>query len=67
MEFSDAVDLIDGLPFSDLIEPALEITGQPRHHDVRQSALFEKAEKSGLHKSPNQLAHSGSGAGLLAN
>ena len=27
VEFSDRVDLINGLPFSDLIEPALEVTG----------------------------------------
>ena len=27
VEFSDAVDLINGLPFAHLIEPALEITG----------------------------------------
>jgi hypothetical protein len=45
VQFSDAVDPIDGLPLSDLIEPAFELTGQPRHYDVRQSALFEKAEE----------------------
>lgn len=45
IEFRDAVDLIDGLPFSDLIEPAFKLTGQPRHHDEKQSALFEKAEE----------------------
>ena len=39
VEFRDAVDLIDGLPLANLIEPALEVIGQPRHHDVRQSAL----------------------------
>jgi hypothetical protein len=41
-KFSDAVDCIDGLPLRDLLEPALEVTRQSRHHDVRQSALFEK-------------------------
>jgi len=45
VKFSDAVNPIDGLPLSDLIEPALEVTGQPRHHDVRQSAFFQKAEE----------------------
>jgi hypothetical protein len=45
VEFSDAVDPIDGLPLSNLIEPAFEVSGQPRHHDVRQNALFEKAQE----------------------
>jgi hypothetical protein len=44
VEFSDAVDPIDGLPFSDLIEPALKVTGQSCHHDVSQSALAETPE-----------------------
>ena len=45
VKFSDAVNPIDGLPLSDLIEAALEVTGKPRHHDVRQNAFFQKAEE----------------------
>ena len=35
VEFSNTVARIDGLPLSDLIEPALEVSGQPCHHNVR--------------------------------
>jgi hypothetical protein len=36
------------LPFSDLIEPAFEITGEPRHHDVRQNAEARKMPNRNL-------------------
>ena len=29
----------------DLMKPALETSGQSRHHDVRQRALFQKTKE----------------------
>jgi hypothetical protein len=43
LKFSDAVDLINGLPLANLIEPALE--GLVAPHDVRQRTLFQKPRK----------------------
>jgi len=44
-ELADRIDAINGLPLGDLLKPALKISGKARHNDVRQSALFEKAQE----------------------
>src|ERR1700746_2484721 len=45
-ELAHRVVGLNGLPLSDLIKPALKISRQPRHDNVRQSALFQKAQEA---------------------
>ena len=44
-ELAQRVGSVQSLPLRDLIEPALEISRKARHDDVRQSTLFQKAQK----------------------
>src|SRR5262250_956498 len=46
LELAHRVVGVNGLPLSDLVKPALEISRQPCHDDIRQSALFQKAEQA---------------------
>ena len=57
-KLTDRIDSVDGLPLSDLIKPALEISrpGAPRQCKAKR-ALPETGE-SYRHRNPNRLVHS---------
>src|SRR5262245_588633 len=46
LELAHRIVGVNGLPLSDLVKPALEISRQQCHDDIRQSALFQKAEQA---------------------